>query len=466
MFRVTFVCLAICASLHLAYSRGRFPNFYKKIRTFPINVNEDYGEKLILTPYIENGLIQEARSLARVEYEAFQNITHYTGFFTVNKTHNSNLFAWFCPSESDSSDPVVLWLQGGPGSTSLFGLFSENGPFKMKNETEVILREKTWTKNNSMLYIDNPAGTGYSFTDKGGYVHDESQVGEELFQAIQQFFLLFPELRKNEFFITGESYGGHYIPAISHTILTKNMDLPDDLKINLKGLAIGDGWTDPINQLNYGEYLFQHGIVDSNTRQRMDKQRDKTIDLINQGKYDKARDANDKILDILTDVTGMTNVYNYLFALSSDDEPLMDAFIQTTPVRKAIHVGNATYHNGDEVDEALNGDVMKSVVHLLPDLLDNYRVLLYSGQVDIIVAYPLTINYLQKLNFSAAAEYKTAKRNTWYVDKDIAGFVKVAGNLTDLLVRDAGHMVPTDQPAWAFDLINRFTRNIPFDKPL
>ncbi|KAL3269548.1 hypothetical protein HHI36_008613 [Cryptolaemus montrouzieri] len=466
MFRGTLVFLAICASLHFAHSRSRFFNFNKKIRTLPVNVDDDYGEKLILTPYIENGLIQEARSLARVEYEAFQNITHYTGFFTVNKTYNSNLFAWFCPSESDSSDPVVLWLQGGPGSTSLFGLFSENGPFKMKNETEVILREKTWTKNNNMLYIDNPAGTGYSFTDKGGYVHDEDQVGEELFQAIQQFFLLFPELRKNEFFITGESYGGHYIPAISHTILRKNVDLPYDLKINLKGLAIGNGWTDPINQLNYGEYLFQHGIVDSNIKKIMDEQRDKAIELINQGEYVRARDVYDNLLFIITNTTGITNLYNYLFALDTDDEPLMDAFIQTSPVRKAIHVGNATFHNGDEVEAALDVDFMKSVVHLLPDLLDNYRVLLYSGQVDIIVAYPLTINYLQKLNFSAAAEYKTAKRNTWYVDKNIAGFVKVAGNLTDLLVRDAGHMVPTDQPAWAFDLINRFTRNIPFDSPL
>ncbi|XP_045472980.1 venom serine carboxypeptidase-like [Harmonia axyridis] len=464
MFRSTLWLLCFCILVQLSISVSRFPNVYKKIRTQPIKENEDNGDPLILTPYIEAGRIQEARNAAKVTHDAFQNITHYTGFFTVNKTHNTNLFTWFCPSESDpANDPVVLWLQGGPGSTSLFGLFSENGPFQMKNESVVILRNETWTKKHNMIWIDNPAGAGYSFTDAAGYARDEDQVSRELFQAIQQFFQLFPELRKNDFFITGESYGGHYIPAISHYILRVNRKLPDDSKVNLKGLAIGNGWTDPVNQLNYGDYLYQHGMIDLKTKKVLDNIRDQSIDLIKQGKYDEARDLQDEILYTFTRETGITNMYNYLFAQDQDDEPLMDIFIQTSEIRKAIHVGNTKFQNGEEVNQALNNDVMRSVVHLLPDLLDNYRVLLYSGQVDIIVAYPLTVNYLQKLNFSSSAEYQTVDRSVWFVDTDIAGFVKVAGNLTDLLVRDAGHMVPHDQPVWALDLIYRFTRNLKFD---
>lgn len=465
MFRLTLCLLTLCILVHSSTSVSKFPNYYRQITSKPINTNEDNGEPLILTPYIESGRIEEARKAARVSHKAFQNVTHYTGFFTVNKTHNTNLFAWFCPSESNAAtDPVVLWLQGGPGSTSLFGLFSENGPFKMKNEREVVLRNETWTKKHNMLWIDNPAGTGYSFTDAAGLAHDENQISSELFQAIQQFLLLFPELRKNEFFITGESYGGHYIPSISHYILRANRVLPADLKINLKGLAIGNGWTDPINQLNYGDYLYQHGIVDLRDKKLMDSIRDEALDLIRQGRYEEARDKQDDILGIMTNITGITNVYNYLFAQDTDDEPLMDVFIQTSEIRRAIHVGNSKFQDGGAVNEALSGDVMKSVVHLLPDLMDNYRVLLYSGQVDIIVAYPLTVNYLQKLNSSLSEVYKNANRNIWTVDREIAGFVKVAGNLTDLLVRDAGHMVPTDQPVWALDLIYRFTRNLRFDK--
>lgn len=74
----------------------------------------------------------------------------------------------------------------------------------------------------------------------------------------------------------------------------------------------------------------------------------------------------------------------------------------------------------------------------------------------------MTENYLQNLNFAGADQYKVAQRYPWYVDSEIAGYVKQAGKLTEILVRDAGHMVPADQPKWAYDLINRFVQNKPF----
>lgn len=105
---------------------------------------------------------------------------------------------------------------------------------------------------------------------------------------------------------------------------------------------------------------------------------------------------------------------------------------------------------------------MQSVAPWISTLLSHYRVLTYNGQLDIIVAYPLTENYLQNLQFSGADQYKRAERFQWRVGTDLAGYVKQAGNLTEVLVRNAGHMVPTDQPKWAWDLMSRFTRNKPF----
>ena len=46
---------------------------------------------------------------------------------------------------------------------------------------------------------------------------------------------------------------------------------------------------------------------------------------------------------------------------------------------------------------------------------------------------------------------------------ELAGYAKQVGNLTVALVRNAGHMVPHDQPLWAFDLINRFTSGKKFN---
>lgn len=121
-----------------------------------------------------------------------------------------------------------------------------------------------------------------------------------------------------------------------------------------------------------------------------------------------------------------------------------------------------TFQEGLDVQFYLVEDLLQSVKSWLEILLENYRVLLYNGQLDIIVAYPLTLGYLQKLNWSASDEYKNATRYQWNVGNDLAGYVKTAGNLTEILVRNAGHMVPTDQPAWALDMLRRFTSNLPF----
>lgn len=238
--------------------QSRFPNFYPKI-TLP-EVFNDAGEPLILTPLIEKRHIKEAQEAALVKLSDFQNVKSYSGYFTVDKTFNSNLFFWFFPAASNYSEvPVILWLQGGPGASSLYGLFSENGPFSIE-DGKVVLRKESWTKTHSVLYIDNPVGSGFSFTN-GGYAQNETKVGEDLYQALKQFFLMFPELQKNAFFVTGESYAGKYVPALAHTISKHNHKT--DLKINLEGLAIGNGLCAPEHQFEYGQYLYQIGLIDA-----------------------------------------------------------------------------------------------------------------------------------------------------------------------------------------------------------
>lgn len=244
----------------------RFPNVYREINSE--EVTGDVGEPLYLTPLIRKKLIKEAQAAAVVNLSDFPNIRSYSGFLTVDKYFDSNLFFWFFPAAFNYSEaPVILWLQGGPGASSLFGLFAENGPFKVEN-SKLAVREESWTNTHSVLYIDNPVGTGFSFT-KGGYAQNETKVGEHLYQALEQFFVLFPELQKNDFFVTGESYAGKYVPAVSHLIHQHNQKR--QFKINLKGLAIGNGFCDPEHQLRYGDYLYQLGLIDSEQEAEMTK---------------------------------------------------------------------------------------------------------------------------------------------------------------------------------------------------
>ena len=138
----------------------------------------------------------------------------------------------------------------------------------------------------------------------------------------------------------------------------------------------------------------------------------------------------------------------------------LDNFLQQEEVRNALHVGDMLFSgSGFDVMMNMRMDQMKSVKPWLEELMEHYRVLYYSGQLDIVVAYSMSVNMYNSLNFSAAEEYRNATRVPWYVDGELAGYMKSAGNFTEVLVRNAGHMVPADQPKWALDLINRFTKN-------
>lgn len=157
--------------------------------------------------------------------------------------------------------------------------------------------------------------------------------------------------------------------------------------------------------------------------------------------------------------TGFNNYFNYLVASDDNFDSGLVKLFTRDDIRKAIHVGKTEFGD-DNVEKRLMNDFMQSVKPWVETLLDNYRVLFYNGQLDIIVAYPLTVNFLKNLNFKGADEYKTAKRFIWKVDSDVAGYIKKAGNMTEVLVRNAGHMVPTDQPKWALNLITNFTHNL------
>lgn len=439
----------------------------------------DPGEPLFLTDLIKAGDLEKAREDAKVQHQDMTAVPSYSGYFTVDKALGANTFFWYFPAKfSPENASVLLWLQGGPGASSLFGLFSENGPYYITTKGVLKERKYSWHLDHHLIYIDNPVGTGFSFvTDDKGYAKTETDVGNNLYEAVSQFFQLFPNLRSHEFYITGESYAGKYVPALGHTIHERNKHNNSNAHINLVGLAIGNGLSDPQHQMNYGDYLYQLGLIDSNGQHSFAELEKKGIDFINKHNYTAAFDVFDELINmdenpngsLFKNLTGFPSYFNYINP-SGDAaaDQALGKFLQTSITRRAIHVGNQTFHDLDgenKVEEHLKADVMQSVAPWVSTLLSFYRVLIYNGQLDVIVAYPLTENYLKHLKFSGSEQYKTAERLVWHVDGQVAGYVKHAGNLTEVLVRNAGHMVPADQPKWALDLIMRMTSKKGFVKP-
>ncbi|CAN7997625.1 unnamed protein product, partial [Ixodes pacificus] len=366
--------------------------------------------------------------------------------------------------------PVVLWLQGGPGGSSLFGLFSEHGPYYVAEGGIPKLRDVTWARRFSMLYIDNPVGTGYSFTGKDqGYARNETDVGRDLLEALQQFFTLFHEFAGNEFYASGESYAGKYVPAVAYAIHTA---VQPRVTINLKGIAIGDGMVDPSTMFDYADFLYQIGLVDSNQAAYIREASEKAKQFIDDGHYLDAFYIFDALLngDVVKEssyfknVTGLDFYYNFLLSKEPKQLGYYNAFVQTALVRKAIHVGKLTFNDGDAVEAHLLEDIMKSVKPWLTVLMENYKVMIYNGQLDIIIAYPLTANMISTISWSGAKAFENAPRKIWLTPsgEDVAGYVRQVGNFTEVLVRNAGHLLPFDQPEVALDMITKFIEGRPF----
>ncbi|KAM3822176.1 putative serine carboxypeptidase CPVL isoform 3-T6 [Vipera latastei] len=406
--------------------RGAMGSIFRRLK-YALPSQGDPGQPLFLTPYIESGKIEEGRQLSLVEHLPGPYVKSYSGYLTVNKTHNSNLFFWFFPAQvQPEKTPVLLWLQGGPGGTSMFGLFVEHGPYVVQKNLSLTERKFPWTSKFSMLYIDNPVGTGFSFTDDPkGYAKNEDDVGRDLYSAIVQFFQLFPQYQKNDFYATGEMLGG------------------------------------------YADFLYQIGLVDEKQRIYVQNQSDLGQQYIQQKKWKEAFEVFDILLNgdktgsppYIETVSGCSNYFNFLQCQDPEDQKYFGKLLSLPNIRKSIHVGNLTFHDGSMVEEYLIEDIMKTIKPWLAVLMDHYRVLLYNGQLDIIVAAPLTERFLPTVPWGKVKEYKNAERIVWRIhnkDPEVAGYVRQVGEFYQVIVRGGGHILPYDQPERALDMMDRF----------
>jgi len=438
-----------------------------------IQVAASSGKPLIVSDYLPDQY-ELAQNLSSIHFDQWKKAMH-SGFFTIDPSIQSNTFFWFSKAiEGDEDAPILLWLQGGPGASSLFGLFTEVGPFNVDANGNIVERAISWNKDYHMLFLDNPIGTGFSFTnDPSGYATNQSTIGSNLFEALSQFFQLFPELQKNDFYVTGESYAGKYVPSCAYAIHEMNAQLPESERINLKGISIGDGAMDPPSQLggDFGSLLFNLGMIDSNERGVFDNYQKMIKGHVDANDPVSAFRVFDEMLNgdltpypsYYANVTGMkTNYFN--FEQSPDGSSLSQNYfidwLDTPNVREQIHVGEVPYAVLNQtVETYLLHDWFVGVVDSLVTLLNNdYKVLIYSGQNDIILGPALTEPFLRSLAWKGQKRYTHTKKEIWTIEKtgDLAGYTKTVDHFTYAVVRGAGHMVPGDQPERAIDLLNRF----------
>ena len=154
----------------------------------------------------------------------------YSGYLNASKGRHH--FYWFVESETDPENaPVVLWLTGGPGCSSIFGMITENGPFRANEDGKTLsIHEYAWNTVANVVYMESPVSTGFSYDETTTNPHnDDVSTANDNYLAVESFFVKYPHLKKNPFYITGESYAGIYIPMLANEVFKHNST------INLKG---------------------------------------------------------------------------------------------------------------------------------------------------------------------------------------------------------------------------------------
>ena len=138
----------------------------------------------------------------------------YAGYMPIGDVDETSLFFWFVESQNDPvNDPVALWLNGGPGSSSIDeGFWQEHGPFRITvDAVEVNEYAWSWNKIASIIYLESPSGVGFSYSNKSqGYNCTDSKTANINYLFLINFFKVFTNFTKQDFYLTGESYGGHY----------------------------------------------------------------------------------------------------------------------------------------------------------------------------------------------------------------------------------------------------------------
>ncbi|KAF5726551.1 putative serine carboxypeptidase [Tripterygium wilfordii] len=187
-------------------------------------------------------------------------------YVTVDPSNGRNLFYYFVESEGNpSQDPVVLWLNGGPGCSSFDGFVYEHGPFNFEAAEiseglpQLHLNPYSWSKVSNILYLDSPAGVGLSYSkNKSDYTTGDLKTASDSHTFLLKWFELYPEFLANPFFITGESYAGVYVPTLAYEV-AKGIDAGTKPILNFKGYMVGNGVTDEVFDGN-ALVPFVHGM--------------------------------------------------------------------------------------------------------------------------------------------------------------------------------------------------------------
>ncbi|XP_018653441.1 family S10 non-peptidase homologue (S10 family) [Schistosoma mansoni] len=379
------------------------------------------------------------------------NFKQYSGYLrgSSDKIH---IHYWLVEATSSpESAPLIVWLNGGPGCSSLEGLLTENGPYLLQEGPRLVENPYSWNKVANVLYLEAPAGVGFSYSSDSSQLWDDDRTASDNYHALLHFLEKFPEYEGRRLFVTGESYAGVYVPTLSLLLLNST-------RFDFQGLNEYNLYSECAGGVQMSSFNSNHSLMSITELSSILASSKQFIhhdfgNLFRDNIYMKYRRYANSLL---------RHNRTSRLTMPCEDSTLIYSYLNSPIVRRFINVRLDLPKEWDVCSETVN----TNYVRIYRDLTEQYMqllkskifVLIYNGDIDMACNYFGDEWFVDNLNLTTISP-----RSPWlYVEKDgtkqIGGYWKLlSANVSSLVyttVRGAGHMVPRDKPAATFHMIN------------
>ncbi|KDQ65011.1 hypothetical protein JAAARDRAFT_28675 [Jaapia argillacea MUCL 33604] len=500
LFRLTVVL----AALQVAFASFQTPlNFASPSTNQPLGSpssfpSEDVGNQTITTLHLSSITSEDTYTTlnhpnfpyhqVRVKKSNFcdPSVNVYTGYLDVAQGAK-HLFFYFFESRNDpDNDDVMMWINGGPGCSSSMGLLMELGPCQidMKNVSSngTTWNPYSWNERANIFFLDQPIGVGFSYSDHGITVETTEDAAKDVYAFISIFFETFSQFSGRPFHMSGESYGGRYLPVFASEIVDRNQVAKAEGRptINLKSVLIGNGNTGIASQYS-GRFEIECGgaaldvpFQSINTCVRMKMALPRCQEAMRRNCVDHFDAINCQAALTFCDdelSSGMwssgRNVYDISKMCVGDDlcyaeNEVIKSFLDLPSTRTLLGVESPNNFS------ACSSTVGRNFVshmdkwntptqYYVAGLLERgIRMLIYAGTYDWQCNWVSNKIWVDAMEWSGAEEYARTEWRDWGVDGVKAGETKSAGSLTFATILGAGHMVPHDKPVESLAMVLRW----------
>jgi len=404
-------------------------------------------------------------------------LSMFTGYITVDQSLGKNIFYWLVESQNKpATDPLIIWFQGGPGCSGLFGLFIEHGPLRPNGQGGLMYTDISYTNIANVVYIESPACVGFSYANSlADCTTNDNITAQENLIFVKQFLKQYPQYVGRDLWFAGESYGGVYVPTLTYLALQDPVVAP-----SLRGIMTGnpvfncDTVRNDLTTISMNT-LYWHGLVSYHVYLPFVQ----AGCLQNGGGTSTCMNLYNEAVNQIGQI--FQQVAPQPFPSLDPDNLYQDFCTGNGTLRASENLPGQCNPIGDQLTTYLNRKDVQAAIGSISTTWDScasdftynmlnmsmvpyynafffmkpgFNVLVYSGDVDVMT---VPFSYTQPcVNELDGIPIAGAGWQPWFVNGATAGYVEVFDTYTYATLRGAGHESPQYQPLNAFNMFQRF----------